>query len=498
MKRREFICDTLLAAAATSAASILPSRLFAQAPQPKKNPNDLINVMVVGLGGRGLNSHVSQFLISPRTRIAWICDADRAYLEKVADLIEEKQGDRPKTCLDMREGFASSEVDVVSCATTNHWHALCGVWAMQAGKHVYIEKPICHNVHEGKTLVAASKKYHRSCQVGSQCRSNPAVKDAIDLIRSGGIGEVKLVRGLCYKRRKAIGPLGQYEVPSTVDYNFWSGPAQIVPVTRPKFHYDWHWQRLYGNGDSGNQGPHQFDIARVFLGETVFPESVITYGGRLGYDVEMKNRSYVDAGDTANTEVSIFNYSDGGTLVFETRGLETDNYMGAGIGVIAYGSEGYVVQSTYGLCVQFDLDGNEVRRFEGEDDAYHFNNFLDCAENDTPEKLNADAREGALSASLAHIGNIDYYLGEKNLVSVEEAQKVLADYPGNDKNVDTLNRTVEHLRQNGVDLKRTPLSLGPALKIDPATEHFVDAPEALAMETRDYRGEFVVPDSAEV
>ena len=501
LSRREFLSDSFFAAALAAtvpAGALLSGRPLRADDAKPSSPNETLGVMVMGCGGRGTESHVRQFLADKRTTILYLCDADSARAEKAADIVAEKQGSRPKAIRDMREALGDKSLDIVSCASSNHWHALCGVWSMQAGKHVYIEKPICHNIHEGKALVAASKKYSRCCQVGSQCRSNPAVMQAFEFAASGGIGEIKITRGLCYKRRKAIGPLGVYEPPKTVDYNLWSGPAQIEPVTRPHFHYDWHWQRLYGNGDSGNQGPHQTDIARSLLGVNDFPESVISYGGRLGYDVEKKDPNYVDAGDTANTQVSIYNYADGKTLVFETRGLETEAYKTARVGVIAYGSDGYLVQDNYGLCVVYDPDGKEVKQFTGGSDNYHFNNFVDCVLAGTPEKLNADARCGYLSAGLSHLGNISYYLGEKNKVSADDAKKALADYPGNDDNLDTLNRTLDHLTKNGVDLKRTPISMGPVLKFDPTNEHFTDNADAKAMETRDYRGEFAVPDADKV
>ncbi|MBP5622670.1 MAG: gfo/Idh/MocA family oxidoreductase, partial [Thermoguttaceae bacterium] len=240
------------------------------------------------------------------------------------------------------------------------------------------------------------------------------------------------------------------------------------------------------------------DIARTFLGVTEFPASVISYGGRLGYQAERQDDSYVDAGDTANTEVSIYNYADGKTLVFETRGLETKDYRGAMIGVVAYGSEGYLVQVNYGLCIAYDLDGNVVKEFKGGSDRFHFDNFITAVINHDYASLNADARCGHLSAGLSHIGNISYYLGEDNKMSVDEARKIVAEIPGNDDNLDTFNRTIEHLEGNGVDLEKYPISMGRALKMDPKTESFVDDAEATAMETRDYRDDFVVPSADKV
>ncbi len=498
VSRRRFIEDALFSAAAFAAASgglWLPKSVSAQ---EKVAANDKLGVMIVGCGSRG-GSHISYFLGDKRTQILYLCDPDSKHAENYANQIEQKAGYRPKIVADMRDALNDPALDIVTCATCNHWHALCGVWAMQAGKSVYIEKPICHNIHEGKALIACAKKYGVMCQVGSQCRSNPAVKDATEFANTGGIGEIKLTRGLCYKRRKSIGALGKYSVPETVDYNLWSGPAQILdPPTRPNFHYDWHWQRLYGNGDLGNQGPHQTDIARKFLGVDTFPSSVISYGGRLGYQAERKDDNYVDAGDTANTEVSIYNYDGGKTLVFETRGLETDAYRGAKIGVVAHGSEGYLVQIEYGYCAAFDKDMKLVKEFRGGGDHNHFNNFVEAVINNDYASLNADARCGHLSAGLSHIGNISYYLGENNKVSVDEAKKIIADVPGVDDNIDTFERTIDHLVKNGVDLEKYPLSMGRMLKIDPTTEKFVDDPEATALESRDYRGEFVVPDADKV
>ena len=499
ISRRQFIEDSIFASAALAATSSQlwgPQTSFSQ--DKRISANERLGVAVVGCGSRG-GSHINEFLANSRAQIVFLCDADMQRAKQAADNIEKNAGYRPKIVADMREAISDPSVDIVSCATCNHWHALCGVWAMQAGKHAYIEKPICHNIHEGKALIAAAKKYGVMCQVGSQCRSNPAVKDAFEFAKSGGIGEIKLTRGLCYKRRKSIGALGKYQVPETVDYNLWSGPAQLVdPPTRPTFHYDWHWQRMYGNGDLGNQGPHQTDIARTFLGVTEFPTSVISYGGRLGYQAERKDDNYVDAGDTANTEVSIYNYADGKTLVFETRGLETDDYRGAKIGVVAYGSEGYLVQVNYGLCVAYDLDGKEIKRFEGGSDRFHFDNFISAVINNDYASLNADAHCGHLSAGLSHVGNISYYLGENNKVSVDEAKKIVADVPGNDDNLETFARTVEHLKANGVDLEKYPLSMGRMLKIDPKTDSFVDDAEAAALGTREYRDGFVVPDVGNV
>lgn len=492
--RRRFLQSSLAAAAAFSAVPRIARA---------KDPNGKLGVAIVGVRGRG-GDHISGFLGDPRTVILYLVDPDEKVGRNRCEQVGKKQGFEPKFVRDMREAFADPAVDLVGSATPNHWHALSGVWAMQAGKDVYLEKPVSHNIAEGSSLVAAALKYGRICQTGTQCRSHTAVRQAMQFLHDGGIGEVKLARGLCYKRRKSIGAQGDYPVPAEVDFDLWSGPAPFTTprVTRPQFHYDWHWQRLYGNGDSGNQGPHQFDIARWGLGMDRHPRSVISYGGRLGYQAERKDDSYIDAGDTPNTEVSVFDYGDK-CLVFETRGLSVDNAAdeelnrlfgsasGGKVGVVFYGSEGYLVQRTYTDCEAFDKQFKSIKRFGG--GGNHYGNFIDACISRKPEDLTAGVREGHLSAALAHLGNISYYLGENHQVSAGEAERILAAIKSCDDNAATLQRTLRHLTDNGTDLAKYPLSIGPLLQFDPSAEAFPGSAEATAMVGREYREGFVCP-----
>ena len=492
--RRRFLNNSMAAAATVSAAPYIARA---------QKPNDKLGVAIVGVHSRG-GDHINGYLRDPRTVITHIVDIDEAVGKKRCEQIAGKQGTKPKFVRDMREAFEDASLDLVSTATPNHWHALCGVWAMQKGKDAYVEKPISHEIAEGAALVAAAKKYGRMCQVGTQCRSSLAVRDAIQFIAEGGIGDVKLARGLCYKRRKSIGPLGDYPIPPEVDFGLWSGPAPFTTpkLTRERFHYDWHWQRMYGNGDSGNQGPHQTDIARWGLGVNSHPISVIAYGGRLGYQAERKDDKYVDAGDTANTEVAVYDYGDK-CMVFETRGLSVDNSAdeelnklfqstkGNKIGVVFYGSEGYLVQRTYSHCVAYDKNFQVIKEFKGGGD--HYGNFIDACVSRKTEDLNASAWEGHLSAALAHLANISYYLGESNKVSADEAKRVLSGVKSIDDNLATLNRTLKHLADNGVDLAKYPISMGPLLKFDPEKEVFPESAEATAMVTREYREGFACP-----
>jgi predicted dehydrogenase len=502
LSRRQFIEDSLLAAAAMAA---LPgANLFAQDENESPSPNAKLGVAVAGVRSRG-RVHLWNFLFSsdrrggvdgffensessPRrrdTEILYIVDPDEAIGQKRAEEIEKVQGRKPKFVQDIRKALDDKAVDILSAATPNHWHALAAIWAMQAGKHVYVEKPVSQTLSEGRRMVETARKYSRICQAGCQCRTLAGTVDAVQYVRSGKIGEVKLARGLCYKPRPSIGPPGQYKVPESVDYDLWSGPAPVLPLTRKEFHYDWHWQWPYGSGDLGNQGVHEVDIARWGLSENGLSQSIFSYGGRLGYQ---------DAGETPNTQVLVHEFADGKTLVFEVRGLKTADLKGAKIGVVFYGSEGYVVLTSYTSGAAFDPEGNLVKRFTG--GGNHFTNFLNAVRSGKWEDLNADILDGHLSSALCHMGNISYRLGEE--MTVAEVKKRLADINSNENCIETFDRVTAHLTDNKVNIEETKLRLGPVLAFDPASETFTDNQAANTLITRDYRSPFVVPTAGEV
>ena len=482
--RREFLENSMFAAAAAAAANSGISPALSQAEE-SRSPNERLGVAILGMSGRG-KTHRSEFLKRKDCEIVAIVDPDEtAGMKNGVESVYKATNKKPAFYTDMRKAFENPAVDVVGIATPNHWHSLAAIWAMQAGKDVYVEKPISHNVSEGRRVVQAARKHQRICQAGTQCRTIAGTKDAIEFVLAGGIGEVKLARGLCYKPRGSIGPRGNYDVPASVDYGLWLGPAPEAPLTRRRFHYDWHWQWAYGNGDLGNQGIHQMDIARWGLGVDDLGERVVSYGGRLGY---------VDAGETANTQVSIHGYGDK-TLVFETRGLKTDSLRDTKIGVIFYGSEGYVVQIRYNHSAAFDLDGNMIKEFKGGATAEHFANFVDAVRSRKVEDLNGDVLEGHLSSALCHLGNVSYRLGERG--SIKEAQKRL---DGDDEALETFERTARHLRDNNVDLQETPLQFGLPLALNGKEETVIGTHAAAAnpMLTRQYREPFVVPDEKNV
>lgn len=505
--RRDFI-KTVASVAAVSPLII---------PQSAFGANDRLGVAVVAAGSRGGNlAHF--FSADSRSQVHYISDPYFDLAFNLSNKIEKQFGNRPKPLIDFRSALEDKNVDIVACAAANHWHALTAIWAMQAGKHCYIEKPLTYNLYECRAIVAAAKKSGVVFQTGTQCRSTININQLVKFIRSGGIGEVKFVRVLCYKRRKTIGPLGNYPLPKSVDYDFWCGPAPLGPLTRKHFLYDWHWQRIFGNGDMGNQGSHQLDVARWILDVNRFPKSVITYGGRLGYDAETKNPNYVDAGDTANISTAIYDFGDK-SMVFEVRGLETPLYnlpvglkQGTQVGVIVYGSNGYAIQGwnktgqTFALSYAFDAKGQLIKEFKSvkpdgnilsqfELGIRHIENFLSAVKANDPRKVAADARCGALSVALGHLGNTSYFLGEKNKVSKEELKRALQNVKSLDDNEATLDRMISHLEANGVDLNKTPLSLGPQLNIDVEKEIFIDNDQANALMKREYRKPYVVPEN---
>lgn len=501
--RRQFLSDSLVAAAAASVGlAVKPIR-----SEHKVSANGKIGMAIVGFGNRG-KGHARQYALDPRTTVLYVCDPDpsREEIGRLDGLAKMQDGIRPKFVKDMRRVLSDPAVDAVNITSPNHWHGLHALWSLQAGKHCYIEKPLSYNIHESQVITAAAKKYGKIVQTGTQCRSNPANIEAVKFVREGGIGEAKWAHCILYTRRKAIGKRGDYPVPEGVDYDLYCGPARYDrTMPRPRLHYDWHWQRDYGNGDIGNRGPHQTDIARWHLNLDRYPNSVISYGGRLGYDIETEDPDYIDAGDTTNSEISILDYGDK-AIVFEMRGLDTKPYFGScrnwpGIdfGVAVHGTQGFLMQIDYVHSIAFDSEGNAIKEFKGGDDQLHYSNFVDALLSGDSSILKAPVRDGALSVGICHLMDISYYSGEKNHASPAEIATALENVktPGNHREM--LARFVGYLEAFGVDLKKTPLSLGPELKFDPKRERFIDNESADRMISRsEYRKPYPMPDVDQV
>jgi predicted dehydrogenase len=479
--RREFLQRLLAASAAAGVSgSSLAGFAAESASEPQSSsPSEKLGAAIVGVHGRG-NEHINAFGNRKDVEIVYIVDADETVGRKRIAQIKERTGREPKFVQDLRKALEDPAVDFVSTATPNHWHALVSIWAMQHGKDMYVEKPVSHNVSEGRRIVETARKYNRICQTGTQSRSSEAMQQAMQFLRDEKIGKVNVARALCYKRRQSIGPKSVYPIPSDVNYDLWSGPAPLADITRRQFHYDWHWQWLYGNGDLGNQGIHQMDVARWGLGVNSLSNAVFSYGGRWGYE---------DAGETANTQIVAHDYGDK-SLIFEVRGLETDKYKGVGVGVIFEGTDGYLVM--YGNAegtAAFDKNGEQIAKFSGGGD--HFANFLKAVRSRKKEDLNADIEEGHLSSALCHLGNISYRLG--STIPMAEAKDRAQEFKSQDNSLDTFQRMTTHLEANKLDLGKLSVQFGRPLTVDLGTETFVNDAAANTMLTREYRAPFVVP-----
>jgi predicted dehydrogenase len=484
LTRRTFLSTGLTAGAALS----LDPRALAR--PTRRQASDELRVAVVGIRSRG-RDHIEGLRRQPGVRLVALCDTDQEFLDREAQRLAGLE--QPVTVdlvRDYRRLLERDDVDAVSLATPNHWHALQTVWACQAGKHVYVEKPISHNVWEGRQAVKAARKHGRIVAAGTQCRSSQAIAEAIAWVQAGSLGRITLARGLCYKPRPSIGKVGgPQEPPATLDYDLWTGPAPLKPLMRKSLHYDWHWVADTGNGDLGNQGIHQMDIARWALGESGPAPAVLSIGGRLGYD---------DDGNTPNTQLALHLYETA-PLLFEVRGLPRDteaqagnwgqgmdDYDGTRIGVIVHCENGFLRIPSYNSAQAFDSEGNEVKSWQGARD--HYANFVSAVRSGKHEDLAADIEQGHQSSALCHYGNVSHALGEP--ASVEELREAAA---AHEPLAEGLGRMVAHLEANGVDLEATPLTLGRSLRIDPTRERFVGDAAADRLLTREYREPFVVP-----
>jgi len=482
--RRAFLHATT----ATAAAGAFSGALLARAKA--EDVNSKIRIAVIGVHGRG-RSHISGFA----PHVVALCDCDESVLAERAQQFESRYGRKVDQVADFRKLLERDDIDAVAIATPNHTHSLIGISAAQAGKHIYCEKPVSQNVWEGRQLALAAEKYGRVIQCGTQSRSSTALRDAVAWTQAGKFGKIQYALGTCYKPRPSIGKLDKpLKIPSSVDYDLWSGPAEMVDLYRPRLHYDWHWDFTTGSGDMGNQGIHQMDIARWFLGHKTLSPRVISVGGRLGYE---------DAGDTPNTQVVLHDYPEA-PIIFETRGLpkskkaqqdwghSMDNYRGTRVGVVVQCEEGYVLVPNYHSAIAYDKRGQVVQQWadpEGVSCAQvHFDNFISAVRSGDSSKLNAPIMEGHISSGLCHTGNISHRLGETRTAN-EIAQQVQS----NDLLANSVDRMLYHLRMNEVDVDQPVVTLGPSLDMDVASERFTSNDAADQMLRRQDRKPFVVP-----
>ncbi len=453
MERRKFLELSAKGVIAAGAAPLLwgTNRSWAGA-------NDRVNVAVVGIRGQG-QDHIRSYQRLKYVKVAALCDVDEnLYEARVKKYFTDKGLPRPKLYHDIRKLLEDKDIDAISVVTPNHWHTLAAIWGMQAGKHVSVEKPCCHNFFEGQKLVEAAAKYKLICQDGAEQRSNPCAQSVNKFLRSGGLGEVYMAKGLCYKWRDTIGHTPDSPVPKGVHYDLWLGPAPKRPFSKNRFHYNWHWNWDYGNGDMGNQGVHEMDMARMGLGVTL-PTRVTAMGGHM---------MFTDDQNTPNLLMALFEFpnAQGGgdkkkILQFEVRHWCTNRegrmwlkpakdqpggYMMSAsntIGNLYYGSKGFILKTVNEW--QAYMGKKQELGAKGGGTGNHYQNFIDAIRAKNPKLLTSPIQEGFYSCALVHLANISYRLGR-------------------------------------------------SLNFDPGAQKFIHDDEANGMLTREYRKPFVVPD----
>ncbi|MBE7559478.1 Gfo/Idh/MocA family oxidoreductase [bacterium] len=461
--RRAFIRQSLAGAAGLALAGCgqAPHRTAGAAQLRVRGANEDIRVAVIGVGSKGAG-HVRHFHGLPGVRIVALCDADTAQLASSLQWLSERN-QSPRICQDMREILDAPDVDAVVIATPNHWHALATVWACQAGKDVYVEKPVAHCPWEGRKMIEAAEKYGRIVQAGTQLRSDPGTAAAFEYIRQGNLGKVLLARAVSYRLRRGIGKVsGPQPIPDSVNYDLFCGPAPKGPLLRKNLHYDWHWFWNFGNGDLGNLGVHRLDLIRSLLRYPHPPPRVLSVGGRFGFD---------DDGETANTQLVYHDYPV--PIITEIRNLPAragataaPHYRNLREAVVVVCEGGWFGGYAGGWI--YDNDNKRVKQFEGDGGAAHAQNFISAVRSRRREELVCDVAEGHASVMLCHLGNISHRLGHE--ASPQEVHAALA---GDADMLEAWERMKEHLAANGIDLAKTRATLGALPEMDPETETFV-------------------------
>ena len=422
-KRRDFIKKSVIGTAGITIGGFgFSTKSYASIT----GANDRINVAVIGIRGRG-TSHISSYCSlkdSHNVRLMTLCDVDEQFFEARAKTVTDKTGIKPSTEWDMRKVFENKDIHAISLATPNHWHALGSIWACQAGKHVYVEKPACHNVFEGQKIIEASRRYNVRVQVGSQNRSIVNIMEAIKLLHEGAIGDIYMARGLCYKPRDSFGISKDSTPPANLHYDMWLGPAPDRPYNEKRLHYNWHWFWDTGNGDTGNQGVNEMEVLRWGLNKNELPVSIFSDGGIFGIDPKECEQ------ETPNTQSSIFKYSDGKIIEFETRGRYTNGEAGftlsgerAYLGHMFYGTEGYMqIESGTGLWKAFRQRETQPFKSSGDKDNSkqlisadidHQANFIDSIRSGKSDNLRCPITDGFYSSALPALANISYRVGRK-------------------------------------------------------------------------------------
>jgi predicted dehydrogenase len=474
--RRSF----LKTAAAASAAFPLFTVAGTKASGRVLGANDTIRVAVAGINGRG-GSHLDAYTGMPGVQVVALADPDARLFESRRQMVRDRGGNDPQCVLDVRHVLDGDQVDAVSIATTNHWHSLITIWACQAGKDVYVEKPISHNVYEGRKCVEAAARHGRVVAHGTQRRSGLDEARQIAAVQSGKYGKLLVSKGYCCKQRWSIGQQDPAHVPTGLDFDTWLGPAAAQAYHGNLVHYNWHWFWDFGNGDIGNQGVHEMDVARWGIAGGTLPNRVWSIGGRFGYQ---------DQGQTPNTLLSVLEFGEV-LLVFETRGLvENNTGIPRKVGNEFYTTEGMIADG------QFHPAGGGTPEPLAAFDAHvtdggSFGSFIEAVRAQDPRRVNADAETAHYSSALCHLANISYRLGQPG--KLDAASGTLGD---NHEVFQAFQNVQDNLGGIGLNLADVTYQIGRPLTFDAATERFTgeDVEAANALLTREYREPFVVRD----
>lgn len=496
ISRRTFLTRST---AAGLALQLPPTLLAAERATPAPGAQDTVRVGVIGLGattavgGVGGRGHqlIPRLREIPGVRITALCDVDDEFLARELQPFKDR-GESVATHKDLRRLLDDKTLDAVVIALPNHWHGLATVWACQAGKDVYVEKPFSQNLWEGQQMVAAARKHGRIVQVGTQNRSSPLLRQTFEDLRRGRLGRLRYAHALVFRARDGIGTItAPTPVPATLDYDLWCGPAPSGPLLRRQLHYEWHWFWATGNGEMGNNGIHVIDLCRWALGQDQVPPRAMSIGGRFAFN---------DCGETANTHLALFDYQPAPILceIRNVRASKNADAMGRfrnrSGGILIDCEDGYFAGDASGGAL-YDRQGKKIQDISDQGssktlETAHLTNFIAAVRSRKASALTAEAVEGHRSAACCHLANISYRLGKP--APSETIRERLQASP---EMTDAFDRCRDYLRANGVDLGATPAVLGPWVTFDNTTQTFVrdHANEANALAKREYRPPFVVP-----
>lgn len=388
----------------------------------KAAPSDRVTLCVVGIRGRG-RSLATNLAGLKNAQITHLCDVNTSYFGPIGKQISDIQKSEPKGVQDLRQVLEDKSVDAIVVATPDHWHALATIWGCQAGKHVYVEKPISHNIFEGHQMVAAARKYNRTVQVGTQSRSVPHMKEAIDYVRSGKLGTVHMAKAWNSQLRRRVEAQPDGQAPAELDWNIWQGPAPERAFNPNRYSYGWRWLWDYGTGDMGNDGVHDLDLARWGLGVET-PATANATATKLVFAGDIQ--------ETPDTQVVTFEFPQTRQLLVYEQRLWSPYFLeGYENGVAFYGTEGYLLLGRRGWKVVAKRNQVVLDKTESFSDIPHLDNFLQCVKGQA--KPNCDILEGHRSTMLAHLGNLSARVGRplkfdgknETIQGDEEAAKLL-------------------------------------------------------------------------